>query len=544
MKFKRLLLSVVFIFVISALLINAAVSATYYVKNGGNDSADGLSDANAWATISQVNNFAEQFKDGDVICFKRGDTFDDQTLGYDGSDINWGTISNLTFRDYSTGEKPKFNSEKVQPIRIASSSLSNLTIMNIEIYGSGSAGSWKNGTAIWISLVDGVTIDGVDGDGRVGGLPSTPAGVIRLYNVIGNAEIKNCNLYGWGPSTNPSSNALDTMVFIVWATLEERGPTSVSIHDNVVHSINSDAVLIGNFQGTPSTTCDIYDNIFYNCGENAIDIKASTYVKIYRNKMYRDNWGLGGTGSSGCLIVVHRSRSFPGERCDEIRIYQNAFTGNNDGTYTRPGIGYLTGEIEDMYIYNNTFTNVSPAIYAYSGNFKIEDNVFVANKPLNIDSSLKTFIRQEATAIIKNNTFYASSDSTIETGIWHNNGKQSEYVNNIICLNTKSNNSYAHPLYVLKGTGDLPTVFYNAIDNPNHQNRIYWDGTKYGVADLSGWRNAADAGALFVDPFFKDAGKGDFSLFGSSPCILQNRTLGAYQNTDIFPSPKDLRTIK
>jgi hypothetical protein len=47
--------------------------ATYYVKNAGDDSKDGLSDANAWETISKVN--ASSFSANDVIQFNRGDTW-------------------------------------------------------------------------------------------------------------------------------------------------------------------------------------------------------------------------------------------------------------------------------------------------------------------------------------------------------------------------------------------------------------------------------------------------------------------------------------
>jgi hypothetical protein len=48
------------------------ISATdYYVKNGGNNNADGKPDAMAWATISKVNSSALQ--PGDVVYFRCGD---------------------------------------------------------------------------------------------------------------------------------------------------------------------------------------------------------------------------------------------------------------------------------------------------------------------------------------------------------------------------------------------------------------------------------------------------------------------------------------
>lgn len=51
--------------------------ATYYIKSSGNDLLDGLSDANAWATISKVTTEWANgtFAPGDYILFNRGDTF-------------------------------------------------------------------------------------------------------------------------------------------------------------------------------------------------------------------------------------------------------------------------------------------------------------------------------------------------------------------------------------------------------------------------------------------------------------------------------------
>lgn len=68
---KRLLIIPIF------LITLAATATNYYVKNGGNDGADGLSDGTAWATISKVNTFwsAGTFAPGDSILFKRGDTW-------------------------------------------------------------------------------------------------------------------------------------------------------------------------------------------------------------------------------------------------------------------------------------------------------------------------------------------------------------------------------------------------------------------------------------------------------------------------------------
>lgn len=80
---------------------------TYYVKNGGNDSLDGLSDGNAWATISKVN--SASYLPGDSILFKCGDTWREQTSLVPQSGSSEGYI---TYGSYDTGDKPKLLSSK------------------------------------------------------------------------------------------------------------------------------------------------------------------------------------------------------------------------------------------------------------------------------------------------------------------------------------------------------------------------------------------------------------------------------------------------
>lgn len=79
------------------------VSATnYYVKTGGNDNDNGLSDATAWGTIAKVNSFQGSLNPGDYVFFKRGDTFRGgitlSKSGVSGSRIVYGA--------YGSGEKP------------------------------------------------------------------------------------------------------------------------------------------------------------------------------------------------------------------------------------------------------------------------------------------------------------------------------------------------------------------------------------------------------------------------------------------------------
>lgn len=64
------------------ILVNTVNAQTYYVKNGGNDNANGKSDSTAWATISKVKNF--NFSPGDDVYFKAGNKWEKSTLY-----VNW-----------------------------------------------------------------------------------------------------------------------------------------------------------------------------------------------------------------------------------------------------------------------------------------------------------------------------------------------------------------------------------------------------------------------------------------------------------------------
>lgn len=87
------------------LFCNLILSATdYYIKNGGSDAANGLTDATAWATITKVNSFwsGGQFAPGDQILFKRGDTF----YGTITASESGASGNKIIVGAYGTGVKP------------------------------------------------------------------------------------------------------------------------------------------------------------------------------------------------------------------------------------------------------------------------------------------------------------------------------------------------------------------------------------------------------------------------------------------------------
>ena len=71
---------------------------TYYVSSvSGNDSNSGLSETQAWKSISKVNTEMSGISPGATIRFKRGEVFIGQ--------LNV-TVDNLTIGAYGAGDKP------------------------------------------------------------------------------------------------------------------------------------------------------------------------------------------------------------------------------------------------------------------------------------------------------------------------------------------------------------------------------------------------------------------------------------------------------
>lgn len=73
-----------------------AVGISYFVRNNGNDTASGIDDANAWATVTRVN--SQVFSAGDKVLFQRGSIF--RGVGI------FPNTSGVTYETYGSGNKP------------------------------------------------------------------------------------------------------------------------------------------------------------------------------------------------------------------------------------------------------------------------------------------------------------------------------------------------------------------------------------------------------------------------------------------------------
>jgi hypothetical protein len=109
----------------------------YYVKNGGSDAANGLSDATAWATISKVNSMMGGMGDTDSILLKCGSSWH-ETL------VEGIYVGHPKIGKYGTGAKPELN---------GFTTLSSWTLVSPGIYESTLSGG--------LSTLNILTINGV-----------------------------------------------------------------------------------------------------------------------------------------------------------------------------------------------------------------------------------------------------------------------------------------------------------------------------------------------------------------------------------------------
>jgi hypothetical protein len=97
---------VIFWLVWFLLMVQSAVAApnVYFVKNGGNDGEDGLSDATAWRTLTHA---VQQLASGDTLLLERGSVWTGDAEG--GSPDGLIYIldkNNITIDAYGSGAKP------------------------------------------------------------------------------------------------------------------------------------------------------------------------------------------------------------------------------------------------------------------------------------------------------------------------------------------------------------------------------------------------------------------------------------------------------
>ncbi|UYQ91950.1 right-handed parallel beta-helix repeat-containing protein [Chitinophaga horti] len=112
--------------------IQQATAATYYVDAiNGNDAATGLSDKQAWKSLSRVN--AQVFRAGDQLLFRAGRIYEGQ-LKVQGSGA---TGMPILIDKYGEGYKPRLQGNGVMPATVHINNVEYWEIRNLDISNNG-----------------------------------------------------------------------------------------------------------------------------------------------------------------------------------------------------------------------------------------------------------------------------------------------------------------------------------------------------------------------------------------------------------------------
>ena len=362
------------VFVVLVLcLVGPGSAADYYVKNGGNNSADGLSDATAWETVGKVNGFS--FSTGDDVYFKCDSTWDMDATNTDILGIDWnGTSENrVIIGSYYgdgiigvSGVKPIIDggvhNTSVLPERPSGGTYFGLvhvgyrnyiTVQNISIKDSRGCGVYCDHSNYVI--VENCDVDWIRASGIIFNTYSSNGQVIgcTVHNVgIGS---KYFNDSDWGFGVGGVNSCLNTtikncLVYECWT----EGIGLYKIADNSV----------------------IENNIVYDAQKGAI------YLDAAKNNIIRYNFIYGTTNS-----LFHRTANFVGSGLgvtDELHVparsENNSFYGNMvANTYKGIAIGANNHDFENSEVYNNVFVDNNIGISYYVIPSGSSTNSFIKN---------------------------------------------------------------------------------------------------------------------------------------------------------------------
>lgn len=342
--------------VIFLLLWTAAAHATvYYVKNGGDDTLDGMSDATAWATCNKVNAMKNIIGPGDEILFNRGDTWNERLAIWSAGEEN----NLITFGAYGTGEKPIITGDPGQPAVRSYTAYIRLKDLHVkDVDADGVVLHLSNG-----SIIDGLTVTNTANNG------------ISIQDGGDGIEIRNCEIYNPGNSGITLLGSTDNKI------------SNVIVEDNYVDGAQgNDGISIheGGGSTTAGTNFIIRNNTAVNCNEQGFDITSGDNVTLYNNVTANNVKGgvVVGHSAGAVTIKAHRSTDEPTQDTAAAILFVNCTSGLLKNSIIK-GNGYhlLRIECSNVTIRNNDFIwNGGGEIMDIQGvsieNLTIENNLF------------------------------------------------------------------------------------------------------------------------------------------------------------------------
>ena len=421
---------------------------TYYVANGGSDSANGLTPGTAWQTISHVN--GQTFAAGTKILFEGGETFSG-AISFTTTNAPAG---GLTVGSYGTGQ-PTISSTSSACVSLTD--VPSMTVQNLNCAGSGDTSNGTNGVNVIndsasASLagptITGLTVTGYGGTG------------IALYGSNGRGFI------------NPSvtNNTVDNV----------GGNAGATGTGNGIYITTSSTTNI-----TASTNCTISGNIVYDVigtagtfSGSGVELIGCTGADV-ANNLVHDNGSLNATADgpvgiiaalcSGCIV-------------EKNEVY-NQSTANADGE----GIDFDWSVTNSIMRYNYVHGNVA-GLFFYSFNNSAapwSSNQAYFNISQNNSVDQFRFGSPSATisgAFVFNNAFYSSAaNARIVNQVSNGSSVGITFSNNIFYSLAASGNQYVN----VAAASSLAFTNNDYYGNASYE----WVSTNY--TSFAAWQTAS-----------------------------------------------------
>ena len=371
----KLAMKLLLFLVVVLSLVGSASATDYFVKNGGSDSADGLSDTNAWETLAKVNGFS--FNTGDDVYFKCGDEWALQTLTVDwsgtsenkvviGAYYGAGTIGENGTRPIISGTLRVGDSDDlagypsnryISLLTIAGEDY--VTLQDMKVFESGGLSIQFNSGSSYI-IVDNCIV------------ASSHMHGILMYNVD-TIEIDNCTIIDTARRALNTSNG-------GWpgGIVPHSGTRNLWCHNNILHSNNGETLITYDH----ANNLLIENNTFYQNTKAQILLTgaydpdpSTTYnVTIRYNLIYGTNdtdYWRGGAPSKGIWINDASMYSV-----HNISIYNNLIANCNNGIFF--SVANPVDDLRDVDIYNNIIIGGS-YIFNFGGSGGTYSNINITN---------------------------------------------------------------------------------------------------------------------------------------------------------------------
>lgn len=369
---------------LTLLLSTSAHAADYFVKNGGSDAADGLSDGNAWETISKVN--GESFSAGDTVSFNKGDTWSER-LVFPSSGASG---NHITVQSYGSGVRPIIQSDTSLTTSLFSENDGYVTYKDIHFIGRKATDSGK--TINFQNCIGPIYVDNIICD-NVLGLDTM---CIRFLN---------CDAF---QLTNSEIIGAMQGIAVASSGVAGSGDSSGLIDNNFIHN-----QAYGDFEDWDGIKCSavisavavfdgliISNNEFTDWGEDGIDMNGCSGDVIVENNFFYSPNDIY-TSSPNVNAIKLPNESEIGVQTVRNNIFVDIVTAND------VGVCISGGKDQAPLVYNNICTGYyAQGIVANSWNGGEVYNNTISDGALG--SSADAFIAQDTlangcTVTLKNN---------------------------------------------------------------------------------------------------------------------------------------------